>query len=199
VNEVKYEYDTNGLLAKEYQNPSGSVESSSLYVGYTYDTTKSGDYFTRRLRPTTLRYPSNTTINYVYGTSNSVDDKLNRFTAVKNGSTTVVEYVDTGIATPAKVTYSVPNLTLDYTTSNALDRFGRITDHAWKNASGNDLVRVKHGYDRIGNRLYREDVAATNAGKAFDEWSCVSENGALVCSFFVNGCAVLAVTYNDNK
>jgi RHS repeat-associated protein len=30
-------------------------------------------------------------------------------------------------------------------------------------------VRIKHGYDRVGNRLYREDVAATNAGKAFDE------------------------------
>jgi YD repeat-containing protein len=140
-----------------------------LYVGYTYDTTKNGDYFTKRLRPTTLRYPSNTTINYVYGTTNSVDDKLNRFTAVKNGSTTVVEYIDTGFATPAKATYPVPNLTLDYTTSNALDRFSRITDHAWKNASGTDLVRIKHGYDRIGNRLYREDVAATNAGKAFDE------------------------------
>jgi sigma54-dependent transcription regulator len=31
------------------------------------------------------------------------------------------------------------------------------------------------------------------------KWSCASENGALVCSFFVNGCAVFAVTYNDNK
>jgi RHS repeat-associated protein len=140
-----------------------------LYVGYTYDTTKNGDYFTKRLRPTTLRYPSNTTINYVYGASNSIDDKLNRFVAVKNGTTTVVEYLDTGLATPAKVTYSQPGLTLDYTTSGALDRFGRITDHAWKNSNGNDLVRIKHGYDRIGNRLYREDVAATNAGKAFDE------------------------------
>ena len=37
VNEVKYEYDTNGLLAKEYQNPSGAVSGASLYAGYTYD------------------------------------------------------------------------------------------------------------------------------------------------------------------
>ncbi|MDR1492866.1 MAG: RHS repeat-associated core domain-containing protein [Planctomycetaceae bacterium] len=169
VNEVKYEYDTNGLLAKELQNPSGNVESSSLYVGYTYDATKSGDYFTKRLRPTSLRYPGNTTINYVYGAVNSVDDKLNRFTAVKNGSTTVVEYTDSGVATPAKVVYPQPGLELDYTASGALDRFNRIADHAWKNASGNDIVRIKHGYDRVGNRLYREDVAATNAGKSFDE------------------------------
>jgi hypothetical protein len=140
INEVKYEYDTNGLLAKEDQNPSGSVTASSLYTGYTYDATKSGDYFTSRLRPTTLRYPSNTTINYVYGTTNSIDNKLNRFTAVKNGSTTVVEYLDIGLATPAKVIYPVSNLTLDYTTSGVLDRFGRITDHAWKNTSGTDVV-----------------------------------------------------------
>ena len=60
-------------------------------------------------------------------------------------------------------------LTLDYTASGALDRFNRITDHAWKNSSGTALVQIKHGYDRVGNRLYREDVAATAASKSFDE------------------------------
>jgi hypothetical protein len=96
-------------------------------------------------------------------------NKLNSFDAIKNGSTTIIEYTDTGLATPAKVMYPVPNLTLDYTVSGALDRFGRITDHTWKSSNGTDVVRIKHGYDRIGNRLYREDVAATNAGKSFDE------------------------------
>jgi hypothetical protein len=169
VNEVRYEYDTNGLLAKEYQNPSGNVDSSSLYVGYTYDTAKSGEFFIKRLRPTSLRYPSDTTINYVYGANNSVDDKLNRFTAIKKDNMNIVEYLDAGLSTPMKVSYPQPGLELDYTASNAHDRFNRITDHAWKNASGNDVVRIKHGYERVGNRLYREDVAATSAGKAFDE------------------------------
>ena len=169
VNEVKYEYDSSGLLAKEYQNPSGSVTTSSKYVGYSYDATKSGEFFTKRLRPTSLRYPSATTINYVYGTSGSVDDKLNRFASVQNGSANVVTYMDTGLATPAIVKYPVPNLTLDYTASGALDRFGRVTDHSWKNSNGTALAQIKHGYDRVGNRLYREDVVAANASKSFDE------------------------------
>lgn len=169
VNEVKYEYDANGLLAKEYQNPSGAATTSSLYVGYSYDATKSGELFTKRLRPTSVRYPSAQVVNYTYGTSGSVDDLLNRFTVVKNGTTNLAEYTDMGVATPAIVKYSQPNLTLDYTSAGAVDRFGRITDHAWKNSSGTALVQIKHGYDRVGNRLYREDAAAANAGKSFDE------------------------------
>jgi len=58
---------------------------------------------------------------------------------------------------------------LDYTAQDALDRFGRITDHAWKNSSAQDLVRIKHGYDRIGNRLYREDLVASILNQHFDE------------------------------
>jgi hypothetical protein len=61
VNAVKYEYDTNGLLSREYSNPGGAVNTStSLYAGYTYDTTKGGDFFTKKLRPTSVRYPSAT-------------------------------------------------------------------------------------------------------------------------------------------
>jgi hypothetical protein len=58
VNEVKYEYNATGLLAKEYQNSSGSVVSASPYVGYTYDVTKSDDLFTKRLRLSTMKYPN---------------------------------------------------------------------------------------------------------------------------------------------
>ena len=31
------------------------------------------------------------------------------------------------------------------------------------------MVRIKHGYDRVGNRLYREDVVSTANNKNFDE------------------------------
>jgi len=31
------------------------------------------------------------------------------------------------------------------------------------------LVRLKHGYDRSGNRLYRRDEAARANGAGFDE------------------------------
>jgi len=169
VNEVMYEYDANAMLAKEYQNPSGAVNVvTTLYTGYNYSVTKSGDFFTRRLRPTSMRYPGGTTLSYTCGALNSLDDLLNRLTRISY-TADIVEYTHTGLANPAIVNYLQPNLKLDYTASGALDRFNRIIDHAWKNASGTDIVRIKHGYDRVGNRLYREDVAAANAGKSFDE------------------------------
>ena len=170
VNEVKYEYDANAMLAREYQNPSGAVNvATTLYTGYSYSATKSGDFFTRRLRPTSMRYPGGTTLAYTCGAINSLDDQLNRLTRMSYSSVDIVEYTYMGLANPAIVNYPQPNLMLDYTASGALDRFNRIIDHAWKNASGTDIVRIKHGYDRVGNRLYREDVAAANAGKSFDE------------------------------
>ncbi len=65
-----------------------------------------------------------------------------------------------------KVTYPQPGLTLDYTASTALDRFDRIIDHTWKKGA-TDVVRIKHGYDRVGNRLYREDGVGTNFSEVY--------------------------------
>jgi len=43
-----------------------------------------------------------------------------------------------------------------------LDRFGRVVDHRWINASNVDVDRFKYGYDRNGNRTYKENgVIAT--------------------------------------
>ncbi|MCY2962269.1 MAG: hypothetical protein NT069_01220, partial [Planctomycetota bacterium] len=53
---------------------------------------------------------------------------------------------------------------------SGLDRFSRIKDCRWYNyGTSTDAVRIKHGYDRAGNRLYREDPVAASYGKAFDE------------------------------
>ena len=167
VNQVMYEYDANGLLAKDYSNPSGAVQvASTPYIGYTYDVTKSGDMFTKRLRLSTMKYPSGKTLTYTYGTANSVDDLLGRLTEIKEGATSLVQYAYNGMATPVKTTYSQPGLALDYTASGALDRFGRITDHAWKKSSTN-VVNIKHNYDRVGNRLYREDTVGTNFSEVY--------------------------------
>ena len=149
VNQVLYEFDTNGLLSKDYSNPSGTVVvASTLHTAYTYDTTKSGDNFTKRLRLLTMKYPSGKTLTYTYGTSGSVDDLLGRVTDIKDGSTSLVQYVYNGVATPIKTTYPQPNLVLDYTASTALDRFGQIIDHAWKKST-TSILNIKHGYDRV--------------------------------------------------
>jgi len=160
VNEVLYEYDTNGLLSKDYSNPSGSVSvSTTPYIAYTYDTTASGGYFTKRLRPTTMKYPGGKVLTYVYGTTGSSDDLLSRYTAIKDGTTDVVTYPNNNT-----VSYPQPGLTLDYTSGQ--DRFNRVIDHAWKKST-TDVVRIKHDYDRVGNRLYREDTVGTNFSEVY--------------------------------
>jgi hypothetical protein len=162
VNQNRYEYDTNQNLFKLYSNPSGAVTiASTPYIQYTYDATKN-------LRPTSMTYPSGTTVNYAYGTSGGIDDLASRPVTMANGSTTLVTYQYTGSGQPMKTTYNQPNVSLAYA-NGGLDRFERIIDHAWKNSGGASLVQIKHGYDYAGNRTYREDVAATNAGKTFDE------------------------------
>jgi RHS repeat-associated protein len=160
VNQVMYEFDSNGLLAKEFSNASGAVVASTPHIGYTYDVTKSGEFFTRRLRPVTIKYPSGKTLTYGYGVVNSDTDKLNCLAEIKEGTNSLVQYVFNGIATPVKISYPQPGLMLDYTVSLALDRFNRVTDHAWRRSS-TDIVRIRYGYDRVGNRLYRDDAVQT--------------------------------------
>ena len=160
VNEVLYEYDTNGLLSKDYSNPSGAVSTSTTpYIAYTYDTTASGGYFTKRLRPVTMKYPGGKVLTYAYGVANSSDDFTDRITAIKDGATDVVTYPNNNT-----VSYPQPGLTLDYT--SGLDRFNRIIDHTWKKGTTN-VVQIKHGYDRVGNRLYREDTVGTSFSEMY--------------------------------
>jgi RHS repeat-associated protein len=51
-----------------------------------------------------------------------------------------------------------------------MDRFGRVIDHVWRNcATATNGVEIQHGYDRVGNRLWRNDAVALAAGQKLDE------------------------------
>ena len=51
-----------------------------------------------------------------------------------------------------------------------LDRFGRIKDCRWYNTDADeDAVRLKYGYDRDSNRLWRQDDIARSLSQNFDE------------------------------
>ena len=51
------------------------------------------------------------------------------------------------------------------------DRFGRVKDQRWYDYGASaDAVRIKHGYDLAGNRLWREDVAAAAESQNLDEF-----------------------------
>jgi len=51
-----------------------------------------------------------------------------------------------------------------------LDRFGRVKDCCWYDyGSSTDVDRIKYGYDRNGNRIWRQNTVAASHGKHFDE------------------------------
>ncbi|MCC7408891.1 MAG: RHS repeat-associated core domain-containing protein [Phycisphaeraceae bacterium] len=184
VNEVTYEYDDSGLLVKEYQEHDGAKDGSTLYVGYEYDTAAASGVFTKGLRLKAVRYPNGKRVHYAYGSSGSVADKLSRASAIQDddpGSpgtpgTTLATYALTGGGRLVVEDFEVPDVKLDYFQGTpgsyaGLDRFGRVTDQRWvKYTSGTvDLDRIQHGYDRAGNRTYRQNTVATAASKKLDQ------------------------------
>ena len=53
---------------------------------------------------------------------------------------------------------------------SGFDRFGRVKDNRWYDyGSSVDVDRIKYGYDRAGNRTWRENTVAASLGKDFDE------------------------------
>ena len=49
-----------------------------------------------------------------------------------------------------------------------LDRFGRVKDCYWYDyGSSTDVLHIKHGYDRAGNRLYREEADTSDLDQLY--------------------------------
>ncbi|MFM8932696.1 MAG: RHS repeat domain-containing protein, partial [Gemmataceae bacterium] len=48
-----------------------------------------------------------------------------------------------------------------------LDRFGRVVDQRWINGSGTDLDRYQYGYDRDGNRLYKDNRVLSSLSEVY--------------------------------
>ena len=181
VNQVVLEYDDTSLLDKEYQEHAGLKDGSTPYVQYNRDTSASGGQFTKGLRPASLRYPNGRLVHNTYGSSGSTEDAINRIAAIKDDSagspgTSLAEYQYLGQGAIVQVDYPEPELRYDLAHGagddpyDGMDRFGRVVDLFWRDyGSSSDAVRIQHGYDRAGNRLYREDPVAAANGKDFDE------------------------------
>jgi YD repeat-containing protein len=50
------------------------------------------------------------------------------------------------------------------------DRFSRVIDQRWINSSGTALERVKYGYDRASNRIWRDNLVADGLSANQDEY-----------------------------
>ena len=156
-------------VTTEYQQHGSAVNTgTSPKVQYAY-----ANGSTNTIRRNSVTYPAGEVLSYTY--SSGADDKLSRVGKLSWDSTEVVDYAYLGLGQVVIQKYTEPaddvEYTLDHGTANAyagMDRFGRIVDLQWLQNT-NERVRLKYGYDRASNRLYRRDeVARTNSAK-FDE------------------------------
>ena len=174
VNQVVRSYKGLSQVTAEYQSHSGAVNTSTTpKVQYAYSEMTGG---ANHSRLTQLVYPQGATVNYSYGSG--LDSAISRITSA--------EMLSTGNATLSSESYSylglgqvvvksTPVANLSYiqatgdTSANTdagdkytgLDRFGRVIDQVWRNSSGSVIDRYQYGYDRSGNRLFKNNLLDT--------------------------------------
>jgi RHS repeat-associated protein len=178
-NRVERTYNTFVQLANEYQEPFGAVDTvHTRRCQYAY-----ADGSANTIRSASMTYPDGRVINHDYGSAGSMADAASRVAGLlHNGVTHLADYSYLGLGTIVEVDETQPDLrfTLVGTAGGndpdtgdiyrGVDRFGRVKDLLWRDyGAGSDAARIRHGYDRVGNRLWREDPLATSAGKGFDE------------------------------
>ena len=181
VSEVQFTYNDFGQLTHDYQSHSGAVNTSTTpKVQYAY-----ANGSANTIRPTSITYPEGRVITYAYGTTNGTNDAASRIESIVGddvASTHLADYAHLGQGLFVEVDYSEPDIkyTLvgtagvnDPDTGDiylGFDRFGRVKDNYWYDyGSTTDVDRIKYGYDRAGNRIWRENTVAARYGMHFDE------------------------------
>ena len=175
---MQFAYDDFGQLVTEYQEHGGAVNTStSLKVGYSY-----ADGSSNTIRPTKMTYPDARELNYGYGSSGSTDDALSRAASLidNDGTTHLVDYSYLGAGAFTETDFAAIDVkhTLVGTAGGndpdtgdiyrGLDRFGRVKDCYWYDyGSSAGVLRIKHGHDRAGNRLYREEADTSDLDQLY--------------------------------
>jgi hypothetical protein len=180
VNECQFVYNTLGQLITDYREHGGAVNTStSPKVQYSYANGSSNT-----IRPITLTYPNGRVLNYSYGTTNGIDDAVSRISSLidNDGTTHLADSSFVGSGAYVVVDYTQPHV--KYTLVDLLgtndpdtgdiysgwDRFSRVKDCRWYDyGHSTDTVRLKYGYDRVSDRLWRADLVAQSLGKNFDD------------------------------
>ena len=176
ANQVELQYNAFGLLVADYQSHAGAVNvSTTSKVQYTY-----ADGSANTVRRTQVVYPNGRALDYQF--NSGTDDALSRvsFLADDSGGSPgqhLAEYGYLGANRIVRVNYPQPQLGTDLADQTVyandkytarLDAFDRVVDLAWSGLSTpfTDVDRIRYGYDRVGNRLFRQNAVAP-AG--FDE------------------------------
>ena len=173
VNDVQRVYNPFEQPVTEYQEHNGAVNpSTSVSVGYQY-----ADGSDNTIRQTGLLYPNGRLITLGYGAAGGIDDALSRVASlIDSDGTHLVDYTRIGAETLVQAASPQPQLAWSLINGSGadpytgLDQFDRVVDNRWySTASGTDLDRIQHGYDRASNRLWRKNTVAEAAGVFLDE------------------------------
>jgi RHS repeat-associated protein len=176
VNQVEDLYNGLGQLTAEYQAHSGAVNGSTPVVQCAYSEMAGGANHSRLV---SMTYPNGRVLSYTYAVG--LDDRISRLSSLTDSSGTLEAYSYLGLGTVVKRAHPQTGVDLTYIKQTGeqngdagdpytgLDRFGRVVDQRWlkPNDVNNPTDRVQYGYDRDGNRLYRDNL--TPQGNSFDE------------------------------
>jgi RHS repeat-associated protein len=198
ANQVVFQYNEANQVVAEYQQHAGAVDMSRTpQVQYQYDTAAHGFRPTALVYPNgrTLYYEYNsgtdTALNRISALAELPSTACGRGAGGEGASSStsasssasssdslqpLVTYDYLGLNTIVRVIYPEPGLRWGLIGGSAtdlygrMDRFGRVVDHVWRNcATATNVVEIQHGYDRVGNRLWRNDAVALAAGQKLDE------------------------------
>ncbi len=167
VNEVDLSYNDFGQPKVEHQEHDGQVDQNTSQVQYAH-----ADGTNNHARLTAITYPNGRVLHHEYSSGNDSNlSRLSYLSDVDANGTRLAEYTYLGAGQIVKVDYPQPDLLCNLAHGagddpyDGLDRFGRVVDLLWRDyGSSADAVRIKHGYDRASNRLWRQDtVAAANS------------------------------------
>ena len=171
VNQVELAYDDFGSVETEYQEHDGEKDGNTPSVGYTYT-----DGTNNHHRLTKITYPNGRLLHFGYYTTDGNVGRLS-YQADDNGSgspgTHLTHPYYLGVGHVVKSTRPEAPLAhyVVHSGYSGLDRFNRVVDLVWQDygATPCTAARIKHGYDRAGNRLWREDVIAAGQSVHQDE------------------------------
>lgn len=199
VNECQFAYNGFGQLIADYQAHSGAVNiSTTPKVQYGF-----ADGSANTIRPASVTYPNGRVLTYDYGTTAGMDDSASRIATIVDDDLSATHLVDYSYLGFEKTAQSVNSLLAngfviaDYTQPeikwtladlsgtndpdtgdiySGLDRFGRVKDNRWYGYGAlTDVDRIKYGYDRVGNRIWRQNTVAESLSAHFDELYSLDE------------------------
>ena len=176
VNQVRRTCRGLGQSVTEYESHSSAVNvNSSAKVQYTYSEMSGG---ANHSRLTGIVYPDGMTLGYNY--ASGLDDAISRLSSISDTSGTLESYSHLGLGTVVIRSHSQPGVDLTYVKQSGesngdagdqyigLDRFGRVVDQRWiKTSSGTATDRFQYGYDRDGNRLWRDNLVNSAFGELY--------------------------------